>query len=247
MTIPSQPDSPANLTELLRTIEQTRHEPVKGKPLDPLMGLLRDWQVQRLKRTYHDLISNPRYQPASNFFINDIYAARDFTQRNYDLRRLHDTLRRWVPEAMVRPFTLAVELHELTEQLDRKLLDVLVKQLGMSESLTASMYAEAYRRCDNYSLRVRQIEWIDEIGRRVEGLVKIPFSSSVLKLARAPATRAGWGELMSFLEQGYAAYKHMHGASYFLKTIQEREMRILKRIYASDPDPFGLESPPRRR
>jgi hypothetical protein len=113
----------------------------------------------------------------------------------------------------------------------------------MTDSLTEQMYAEAYRLCDNYSLRVRQIEWIGEIGTRVEGLVNIPFSSSVFKLARGPATRSGWGELIGFLEQGYAAYKHMHGATYFLKTIQEREMRILNRIYASDPDPFGLANP----
>ncbi len=229
------------LPELLRTVEQTPHERVASARLDPALALLRDWQVRRLIRTYQDLLNQPRYQPACTFFINDIYAARDYTQRNVDLRRLHETLRRWIPEPLIRPFTLAIALHELTEELDARLLDVLVKQLGMTDSLTESMYAEAYRRCNNYAVRVRQIEMIDAVGNGVQTLVNIPFSGNALRLARGPATRAGWSELMSFLERGYAAFKHMRGAHDFLKTIRERELGILNRIYASDPDPFALK------
>lgn len=232
------PSNSHNLSDLLRTVEQTPHEQIAGKPLDSRLLLLRDWQVRRLTRTYQDLLTNPRYQPAGTFFINDIYGARNFSQRDYDLRRLHETLRRWVPDAMIRPFTLAIELHELTEQLDRQLLNVLVNELGMTETLSVPMYAEAYRLCNNYAVRVQQIERIGEIGKRVEGLVNIPFSGNVLKVARGPATRAGWGDLMSFLERGYAAFKHMRGAKYFLNTIRERELGILKRIYAGNPDPF---------
>jgi hypothetical protein len=234
-------ESSRNLSELLRTVEQTKHERVQGMPLDPQLLLLRNWQVQRLQRTYRDLLDHPRYHPACTFFINDIYAARDFGQRNYDLRRLHNALRRWIPETMVRPFSLAIELHELTEELDKQLLDVLTKQLGMVEILTKQMYAEAYRRCDNYAVRVRQIELIGEIGNRVEALVNIPFSANVLKLGRGPASRAGWGELMGFLEHGYAAFKHMHGATHFLNIIRERELRILDNIYRNDADPFDFE------
>lgn len=239
-----EPSDSHNLSDLLRTVAQTPHEQVVGKPLDPRLLLLRDFQVRRLTRTYHDLLTNPRYQPAGTFFINDIYGARNFSQRDYDLRRLHETLRRWVPDTMIRPFTLAIELHELTEQLDRHLLRVLVNELGMTDTLTVAIYAEAYRRCNNYAVRVRQIEMIGEIGNRVESLVNIPFSGNALKLARAPATRAGWGDLMSFLERGYAAFKHMRGAKYFLTTIRKRELGILKRIYASDPDPFHLGTDP---
>lgn len=231
--------SSGNLGDLLRTIGQTPHERVQGTESDRRLQLLRDWQVQRLTDTYQDLLNQPRYQPACEFFIHDVYAARDFSQRNYDLRRMHATLRRWIPETMLHPFSRAIQLHELTEELDSQLLQVLVNRLGMTESLTVAMYAEAYRRCDNYAVRVTQIEWIEEIGKGVEALVNIPFSGNVLRLGRGPATRAGWGELMRFLESGYAAFKHMHGAAEFLKTIRTRELRILDRIYASDPDPFA--------
>lgn len=227
---------------MLRTVERTRHERVQGEPLDPRVMLLRAWQMQRLKRTYRDLLNHPRYQPACQFFINDIYAARDFSQRNYELRRMHHTLRRWVPAMMIRPLTLAIELHDVAEELDEQLLDMLINQLAMTEMLTVQMYAEAYRRCNNYAVRVRQIELIVETGNRVERLVNLPFSATVLKLAYGPATSAGWGELLSFLARGYTAFKHMHGAKVFLNTIREREFQILDRIYANDPEPFDIES-----
>lgn len=237
----AKPKNPRNLPELLHVVEETKHAEVKGKPLDPRLQLLRDWQVQRLARTHHDLLVNPRYQLASDYFIHDIYAARDFSQRNYDLRRMHETFRRWLPEVMIRPLTLAIELHELTEKLDGQLLEVLVKELGLTDHLDAEMYAEGYRRCNNYPARVRQIELIRDIGMRVEGLVNFPFSSTALKLGHGPAVRAGWGELMDFLERGYKAFKQMHGANYFLETIRKREREILERIYAGDPKPFGFE------
>jgi hypothetical protein len=239
--------SSPGLSDLLRTVEQTPHRRVGGAPLDRQMQLLREWQVRRLTRTYHDLLKNPRYQPACDFFIRDIYAARDFSQRNYDLRKLHDSLRRWIPDAMIRPFTLAIRLHELTEELDQALLTVLVDELGMTDRLSVEMYAEAYRRCNNYAARVRQIEWVEQIGKGVEALINIPFSANVMRLARGPATRAGWGELMSFLERGYAAFKQLRGAGEFLKTIRERELSILDRIYAQDPNPFEIKHRNKRK
>lgn len=233
--------STTEIARLLRTVEQTKHESVEGESLDPREKLLREWQVSRLVNTYLDLLDEPRYRPACEFFIRDIYAARDFSQRNYDMRRMHRTLRRWVPEMMIHPLALAIELHDLTSALDEQLLAVLVNELALQDTLTREMYAEAYRRCNNYAVRVRQIEMIVETGSRVESLVNVPFSATVLKLAHRPAARTGWEELLNFLERGYTAFKHMHGAREFLETIRARELEILDRIYANDPAPFAPE------
>lgn len=229
------------IARLLRTVEQTKHERAQDEPLDPREMLLRAWQVQRLQRTYRDLLAHPRYQPACEFFIHDIYAVRDFGQRDLDIRRMHRTLRRFMPPTMIRPLALAIELHDLTVELDAQLLEVLVKELAMRDTLTVELYAEAYRRCNNYAIRVRQIELIVETGKGVETLVNLPFGATVLKLAHAPAARAGWSELLNFLARGYAAFKHMRGANDFLNTIRAREVEILDRIYAHDPAPFDIE------
>jgi hypothetical protein len=93
------------------------------------------------------------------------------------------------------------------------------------------MYAEAYRRCDNYDDRARQIAMLVEVGRKIDRIVRLPLIGLALRLAHAPAHRAGWGAVQEFLERGYAAFKHMKGAGEFLETVRCREMQILDQIY----------------
>src|SRR5512139_3832394 len=231
-----------HLRELVTNIGKVSpHEEVAGAGLDPKMAVLRVWQSERLSRTYADLLAQPRYNPACRFFLDDIYAARDFSQRDHDLETMYDFMRRFVPDAVSRPAALTIKLHRMTELLDRKLLDVLVNQLGVTDSITVEQYAEAYRRCNNYQERVDQIDAILEICEHIDGIVRNPITGPALGIAKRPLRGAGYGEVVSFLERGYDSFKRMHGSRHFRKTLQEREMGILDRFYAHDPDPFHFE------
>ncbi len=75
MTSPSTPDQPGNTLDILRDIEKLEHRRVSGAPLDPKLALLRAWQSQRLARTYADLLADPRYRPACEFFLENIYVT----------------------------------------------------------------------------------------------------------------------------------------------------------------------------
>lgn len=238
--IPSPKDA-ARLLASLRRGQELRRIRVAERKLDPQLALLRKWQSKRLARTHADLLASKRYAPAARFFLTDIYAPRDFSQRDQDMMTLYNFMLRFLPPRLLHPLTLTVELYNLTEQLDRALLHVLVDDLGMTNVLTTDLYAEAYRRCDNYDDRRRQIELIVEVGQAVDRLVRLPLVSATLRVAGGPARRAGWHELHDFLERGFKAFKHMRGADSFLRTIRQREMRILDRIFEGDPDPFGFE------
>ena len=227
---------------MIDDFQQLKRHSVEAKPLDPKLALLRAWQAQRLTRTYADLLANPRYRPACLFFLNEIYAPRDFSQRDRDVETVHDALKHILPDSLIHPLATTVELHHLSEALDQRMIDVLTGQLGVTESITTALYVEAYRICDNYDERVRQIDLVHQIGSRLDGVVRSPLAGAMLAVSKGPARRAGWGELTDFLENGYRAFKHMRGARTFLDTVREREQRILDRIYASDPDPFGFGS-----
>lgn len=243
MSSPSRLSHPQSFATILRQIQNLEHQRVEGEPPDPKMALLRAWQSERLARTYASFAKDPRYKPAIRFFLEDLYGARDFSQRNHDIMRLYDLVRPLAPELMIRPLMLSVELHYLTEQLDARLLDVLVSQLGMTEAITVALYSEAYRRCDNYDRRVQQIELIYELGSLLDKIVRMPLSGTMFNLAKAPLERGGWRELMAFMERGYIAFKKMRGGREFLERVRDRERRILDRIYAFEPDPFQLETP----
>lgn len=228
--------------DIINNIGKISHrEEITQSDLDPHLALLRVWQGERLSRTYADLLEQPRYRSACLFFLDDIYAARDFSQRDRDLETMYEFMRRFVPEAISRPAALTINLHRMTEALDRKLLDVLVKQLGITTSITVEQYAEAYRRCNNYRERVKQIDAIIEICEHIDGIVRNPLTGPALGLARRSLRGAGYGEVIAFLERGYDSFKRMHGSRHFRKTLQERELGVLDRFYAHDPDPFRFE------
>lgn len=231
----------ANPLQALLDVEKLRHERIETAGLDPKEALLRAWQSRRLGTTYADLLGHPRYEPACRFFLDDLYGPRDFSQRDYDLTRMYEFAQTFVPAALIQPLARTVELHFMTHALDAQLLDALVNKLGVTDRITTALYAEGYRVCDNYAERARQIDMIVEIGELLDRLVRVPLIGAAVTVARGPARRAGWVELTDFLERGYTAFRHMKGATFFLSTVRQREMRSLDKIFARDPDPFGFE------
>ncbi|NUQ39040.1 MAG: hypothetical protein HUU23_14850 [Caldilineales bacterium] len=234
------PQDAANLLLQLRRRREMSHRPVPGQGLSSRMALFRVWQAQRLAATHADLLASARYGPACRFFLDDIYAAKDFTQRNHDIERMHRFMLRFLPAGLIRTLTLAIELNTLTEGLDAALLRALVEDLGVSDSITPQQYAQGYRVCDNYADRKLQIDLIVAVGQGLERLVRLPLVGLTLQLARGPALRGGWHEMQGFLQRGYDAFKHMGPAGQFLALIQRREMQILDQIFAGHPRPLEI-------
>jgi hypothetical protein len=70
-----------------------RQQRVAGVPLDPQLVLLRLWQSQRLAQTSADRLAAPCSGPARRFFLSNLYARRDFSQRDHDVERIAAFLR----------------------------------------------------------------------------------------------------------------------------------------------------------
>jgi hypothetical protein len=237
----------------LSRLRQYRLEqpPISHVELDASLRRLRLWQSARLAQTHADLLESHRFGPACRFFLTDIYAPRDFSRRDQDIEYLYAIMSSFLPEFLLKVVRKAIEMNDLTNELDLALSRVLVEDLGITGNgsgasgvhaqITPQLYAEAYRICDNFAERAHQIELIGEVGRMVDRATRIPLIGVTLHLARRPATRAGWGELHGFLNRGYTAFKHMGRADKFLQTIQQREMSILERIYEHHPNPFSID------
>lgn len=224
----------------LQRDETLKRQAAPEGELDPQLALLRQWQAARLRRTYADLLEDERYAPACRFFLSDIYAAKDFSQRDHDLERVYHLMQRFVPQHMLQLLADSIELNRLSNQLDQDLLQVLIEDLGLADTLTPELYAEGYRKCDNYADRERQIELIEEVVHKVGEGSKNPLVGATLRLARKPAEKAGWFELYDFLNRGYAAFKQIRSGATFAETIGQRERLILEQIYAGAAEPFEV-------
>ena len=206
--------------------------------IDPKLAMLRSWQSQRLLKTHKDLFESRRFGPACRFFLNEVYAPKDFSQRNDDIEYLYEMMSSVLPSFLLKLVNNAIKLNNLTDDLDNQLLAILTNELGVTDHITAEQYTEAYRINDNYDQRVEQIELIVEIGREVDISTRIPLVGMTLRLARGPAYRAGWANVHDFLQKGYTAFKKMGSAKTFLATIRQRELDLLDRIYAGEANPF---------
>jgi hypothetical protein len=200
----------------------------------PRLAEVKAWQAARLARTYADLSADPRYAKATAFFLGDLYGAKDFSGRDEAMLRIYPVMVRTLPRGAVETAALAIEVDALSEDLDRRVAAAID-----AGPLTEPAYARAYRQAGTRDERARQIELIDEVGRRLDSLVKKPMVYTTLKLMRRPAKLAGLEDLQSFLERGFAAFRDMGGADDFLATISGRETAILSRLFSGHPSPFS--------
>ncbi|PKN60495.1 MAG: hypothetical protein CVU53_02825 [Deltaproteobacteria bacterium HGW-Deltaproteobacteria-11] len=223
---------------LLEQIQRGKAQRLKQEAEAELVSripLLRKWQSDRLSATYADLLANKRYRPATAFFLSDLYGPNDFSQRDDDIERLFSTLVKVLPDYLIYTAAYAAELNALSAELDFALLGMLVGELDGRDTITEEAYAEAYRRCDNYSLRKHQIALLKMMGEDLNAIVFKPFIYNTVRMLKIPARLAGFSALQNFLDRGFKAFHHMQGADEFLETIVSRETLILDRIYKSHP------------
>ncbi len=192
---------------------------------------LQSWQTARLARTYQDFHEDPRYSPAVEFFLSDLYGPQEFSHRDRDLARAWRHLKRALPAAAMKVLGQAIELDVLTLELDH----AMVRALGAA-SVTEVTYAAAYRAVDDQASRTRQIDLIVSVGEDLDRNVRRVWLGPLLKAAHVPAHAAGFGALQDFLERGYEAFRRMHGAERLLKVIRERETRFMQSMLA-DKEP----------
>lgn len=186
------------------------------------------FQSRRLAGTYADLRAEARHRDAIEFFLTDLYGPQDLGERDRQLLAALDRLQRYLPAAALQALAGAFELHVLTLELDAdtaaRLASAAVRDLGE--------YAAAYRAAGRARERERQIALIGEIGALLDGLAHHPGIGLALRLSRAPARAAGYGELQDFLQRGYDAFRAMEGAGEFLTAIDERERALMAEILA---------------
>ena len=233
MSLSATAAAPESLRRNLERLRELRGREAHGhKP--PRLEEIKAWQAGRLERSYADLAANPRYAKPTAFFLDDLYGTKDFSGRDDAMLRIYPIMVRTLPRAAVESAALAIEVDAMSEELDRRVAAALDPG-----PITDASYARAYRQAGTREERVRQIELIDEVGRRLDVLVVKPMVYSTLKLMRTPAKMLGMEELQAFLERGFAAFRHMGGATEFLATIAGREKAILSRLFSGHPSPFS--------
>ncbi len=192
---------------------------------------LRAWQTVRLENSYRDFRAEPRYAPAVEFFLSDLYGPQEFRARDRDLARAWRYLKRALPADAMAVLGQAVELDVLTCELDHALVRALT-----AGALTDATYAAAYRAADDRAGRTRQIDLIVGIGEDLSRVVRRVWLGPLLQAAHVPAHAAGFGDLQDFLERGYAAFRTMKDPARLMGAIAERETLFMRSLFDAEKD-----------
>ena len=189
---------------------------------------LQSWQTKRLLTTHDDLWQSKRFKPAMQFFVDELYGPKDYSQRDIELARVVPKMAKILPNKGLISLEAALRLNCLSLELDI----ALVQQLG-SEEINRSNYFDCYRQSDNQSKREQQIQLLENLGLDMAQVVKVSGISAILMLSRKPAKIAGVKSLHAFLEKGFKSFKKLGEVHDFIDPIVKREREIMLSLFAA--------------
>ncbi|TVQ40315.1 MAG: hypothetical protein EA370_03725 [Wenzhouxiangella sp.] len=198
------------------------------------LDALQHWQRARLDATYADLRDDPRYRPACEFFLDELYGGRDVHERDRQLGRVVPVMRRFLPAHLLQAVGDAVRLQAVSLEFDLALAELLAAR----PELKQPDYAWAYRQHGAWEERVDQLGLIRQLGELLDETVRRPMVHRLIRLMHGPAVMAGFGALQGFLQRGLDAFAHMGPADHFLDTIGSRERAALDAMQGGSEWPF---------
>jgi len=188
-----------------------------------LKRALQVFQSARLNATYSDLKNDPQYQKIGVFFFEKLYAPEDFSFRDASIKKLQKILRGKVYKGMVSAVSRVIELHELSDRLDDRMVDGMLAA-GVGVDMDMAQYQEIYRSLDNYDERIYQINLSTEVTRAFHALSKKWIVALSLKTVRTTARMIGMGRIIDFIYEGYEGFRAMNSIDFFVDTVSEREL-----------------------
>ncbi len=220
-----------------------------GTPgLAQAVSTIKAFQAKRFTGTYFDLLHTPQYQPATQFFLEELYSENDYAQRDAQFSRIAGTLERMFPQQVVQTAVSLAQLHSLTED-----LDLAMAQHWLNSTINATnnasktaddtdRYITAWHQVGRRADRDAQLSGALAVGQELVTLTRTPGLRMALRMMRKPASLAGLAALQHFLESGFDTFAAMgpkkpskngqpEGPAYFLETVKKREAALIDQLF----------------
>lgn len=231
-------DGKTSIRNAVARVAALRQQAVGRTGLANAVSEIKHLQASRFKGTYADLLQTAQYAPAAQFFLDELYSDKDYSERDAQFSRIAGALERIFPEAVVHTAVALAQLHVLTEELDVSMAE---HWLAHPNDTEAVRYIKAWQAVGRRSDRDQQLATTLEVGAELDRLTRKPGLRTMLRLMRRPADLAGLGTLQRFLESGFDTFatmgKKTGAVSHFLNLVGTRESKLIARLFdVSDID-----------
>ncbi|MBS7808980.1 hypothetical protein [Variovorax sp. PCZ-1] len=227
------------IAQALSVVEHLRKQRHTHPELAKRTESLRQWQAQRFRNTYTDVLKDPHMGPAALFFLTELYSEQDFSKRDAQFARIAGAIERLFPQAVVQTATLLAKLHALSETLDACMAIQWLDQAKENDDLNLNIYQSLWQSLMNVpgyaQARQQQLHATQDLGLQLQRHTKVPGLRFMLTMMRAPATAAGLQDLQRFLERGFDTFGQLGKAGKvpkFLAIVSEREAAWLAKMAA---------------
>jgi hypothetical protein len=216
------------IREAVAEVERLRAESRAAPAIALAVTRIKDLQARRFAGTYSDLLASSAYGAATRFFLEELYSARDYAERDGQFARIAGAVERLFPKDVAETAASLACLHALTESLDHAIACALPS--GEADEIQA--YVRAWKAVGRTQHREQQLQAVLALGAEMSRLTRLPGLRMMLRMMRRPADAAGLSALQRFLEAGFdnfaAVSGQARGAERFLATIAEREQRLME-------------------
>lgn len=200
-------------------------EAINKLEIDERFKKLQGWQSNRLFRTHENLYQERRFQPAMEFFMEELYGCEHFVARNQQLIRALHLMCRTMPATILQIVEDAAYLQHLSLKLDADLLANLPEGSDI-ENLSLTEWTAAYSACANRKERADQLDLIEKIGNELASIVHLPFIDFLLTWSAKPAKLAGYGDIHQFVTKGFGAFRDLNHPQEFLQPVISTERNL---------------------
>lgn len=228
-------ESTQKIHQALQTVARLRHERLSNTNLAHANFEIKRFQAHRFQASYADLLCDPRYMQAAQFFLRELYSDKDYAERDEQFGKIAGTVAKLFPQAVIDTTTALAQVHALTESLDDSMArQWLIDTCQQAQSSPQARYVRCWRLVEDEAARTKQLSVVLLLGHELDRLTRKPGLRTLLKMMRRPAGVAGLSALQLFLESGFDAFAEMHGAQAFLSVIAERETEWIRLLFDSD-------------
>ena len=250
----------ATITDALCVVHGLRAQHALDPQLCAVLHCVKRVQSQRFSSSYADVLQHRDWGFAAQFFLDELYADKDFSARDTQFERIAPRIERFFPKSVNNVALTLARLHALSEQLDDAMARQLLVQLQSHTDFTTKTvadcvistdfldtfcqnnYVAAWRRVAQRPARESQLALALQLGHELTKITQIAGLGTMLRMMRGPAGAAGLRHLQLFLERGFVTFATMQrsasGASGFLATVQEREAQWIALLFNAAASPL---------
>ncbi len=191
------------------------------------------WQLAYMLPFYDDLRASKNHAAAVDFVVSDLTGI-GVSARDHDIARVEPIMSRMLPDKALGVMASAMKLNARVLDINLAICRALYKDRPVDFAVSETDYRSACRQASSLDECLGLVHLIEDVGRSLDHVIRIPMIGVTLKAMRVPARLAGFAALQVFLEKGYTTFVALDDVDQFLDDITLRMTEVFTEIFTAD-------------